>query len=368
MKEMNIADVIAKKRKEKGITQDELANYIGVSKASVSKWETGQNYPDVAFLPQLAAYFNITIDDLLDYKPQMTKADIGKLYHKLSADFASEPFDEVMNHCREVIKKYFACFPLLLQMGLLILNHSTLSKNADKRASLIGEAKELFIRVKKESKDVEQAKQALYMEASCCIALGDPNAALELLEGTPLLLSSPETLLASAYQMTGEIENAKTTLQVGIYQHIVAVLGLFPSYLILCADDPERYEEALHRAFLIAENFNIKRLHPSVLINLRMSAAQGYIMQGNTDKALDMLQQYAELVNGNIYPLRLQGDEFFNLLDDWLAELDLGASPPRDEKTIKQSMSDMVENNPAFSSLADEHRFQRVVEKLKDNC
>lgn len=38
MKEINIAKVLVNKRKEKEITQDELANYIGVSKASVSKW------------------------------------------------------------------------------------------------------------------------------------------------------------------------------------------------------------------------------------------------------------------------------------------------------------------------------------------
>lgn len=60
MKEINIAKVLVKKRKEKGITQDELANYIGISKASVSKWETEQSYPDVTFIPQLAAYFNIS--------------------------------------------------------------------------------------------------------------------------------------------------------------------------------------------------------------------------------------------------------------------------------------------------------------------
>jgi transcriptional regulator with XRE-family HTH domain len=57
VKELNIAKTIVSKRREKGITQDELAAYIGVSKASVSKWETGQSYPDILFLPQLAAYF-----------------------------------------------------------------------------------------------------------------------------------------------------------------------------------------------------------------------------------------------------------------------------------------------------------------------
>lgn len=49
MNELNIAKTLILKRKEKGITQDELANYIGVSKASVSKWETGQSYPDITF-------------------------------------------------------------------------------------------------------------------------------------------------------------------------------------------------------------------------------------------------------------------------------------------------------------------------------
>ncbi|MEA4894127.1 MAG: helix-turn-helix transcriptional regulator [Oscillospiraceae bacterium] len=106
MKEINIAKVLVTKRKEMGITQDELANYIGVSKASVSKWETEQSYPDVTYLPQLAAYFNISIDQLMDYKPQMTKEEIRKLYRNLSADFTLKPFDEVMRNCRKIIKKY----------------------------------------------------------------------------------------------------------------------------------------------------------------------------------------------------------------------------------------------------------------------
>lgn len=73
MKEINIARVIINKRREKGLTQNDLASYIGVSKASVSKWETGQSYPDITFLPQLSAFFNISIDELMGYEPQMSK-------------------------------------------------------------------------------------------------------------------------------------------------------------------------------------------------------------------------------------------------------------------------------------------------------
>ena len=90
MKELNLSNILVKKRKEKGITQDQLAAYIGVSKASVSKWETGQSYPDITFLPQLAAYFNMSVDELIGYKPQMTKEDIRKLYLRLAKDFSQK--------------------------------------------------------------------------------------------------------------------------------------------------------------------------------------------------------------------------------------------------------------------------------------
>ena len=91
MKEINIGRAIVEGRRRKGITQEDLAQYMGVSKASVSKWETGQSYPDITLLPQLAAYFNISIDDLLGYEPQMEKDDIRRLYHRLAQDFLRNP-------------------------------------------------------------------------------------------------------------------------------------------------------------------------------------------------------------------------------------------------------------------------------------
>jgi transcriptional regulator with XRE-family HTH domain len=52
-------------RKKKGIKQDQLAEHIGVSPQAVSKWENDLSCPDIALLPQIADYFNITIDELL---------------------------------------------------------------------------------------------------------------------------------------------------------------------------------------------------------------------------------------------------------------------------------------------------------------
>ncbi len=367
MKEINIAKVLVSKRKEKGITQDELANYIGVSKASVSKWETGQSYPDVTFLPMLASYFNISIDDLIDYKPQMTKEDIHKLYRKLSSDFTTQPFDSVLEDCRKEIKKYYSCFPLLVQMGLLMINHLELIKDPQMVSSVIGEAKALFVRVKEESDDMALIKKALFMEAYSGLVAGDPNSTLELLEGAVEDALPPETLLASAYQMTGRIKDAKAILQVGIYQNIVVLFNFFPAYLMACSDDAPKFEEVLRRATDIAEAFDMKHLHPGVLVGLFITAAQGYMMQNNQEKALDMLGQYTDIVTSNIYPLNLHGDAFFDLLEPWLDKLDLGNDLPRDEKTIKKSMADVIIQNPIFSVLSEEKGFQSITKKLQKN-
>lgn len=367
MKELNLAKVLVNKRRERGITQEDLADYMGVSKASVSKWETGQSYPDVTFLPLLAAYFNISIDELMDYRPQMIKTEIRKLYRRLSADFTVKPFDTVLEDCRKIIKKYYACFPLLLQMGILMVNHVELAKDREKSASLMEEAKALFIRVKEESEDMAQKKTALYMEAYCSLVMGDPNAILELLDGTVTVALPPESLLASAYQMMGRVQDAKAVLQVGIYQNLVVLFNFFPAYLMLCTDDPSKFEEGMRRSLAVAEAFDMKRLHPSVLAGLYLAAAQGYLIQGNRGQALHMLEKYTEIVTSDIYPLRLHCDAYFDLLEGWLEELDLGTGLPRDEKTIRKSMADTVILNPAFSALSNEHRFQSIAERLRNN-
>ncbi|MBO7304548.1 MAG: helix-turn-helix transcriptional regulator [Clostridia bacterium] len=63
---MTFKEKIVKLRKLKGLTQDELASAVGVSRQAVYKWESGQSYPEAPKLIELKLIFNISIDDLLD--------------------------------------------------------------------------------------------------------------------------------------------------------------------------------------------------------------------------------------------------------------------------------------------------------------
>lgn len=64
---MNIGNRISEFRRKKGATQEQIANFVGVSVAAVSKWETENSYPDITLLPAIAGYLGVSIDALMDF-------------------------------------------------------------------------------------------------------------------------------------------------------------------------------------------------------------------------------------------------------------------------------------------------------------
>lgn len=75
---LNLADKLKSLRKEKNISQEKLAQYLNVSVQAVSKWENSNTYPDISLLPEIARFFGITIDELL----QVEIIDEKRLYHE----------------------------------------------------------------------------------------------------------------------------------------------------------------------------------------------------------------------------------------------------------------------------------------------
>lgn len=75
---INLAEQLKALRKEKNISQEKLAAYLGISYQAISKWENGNAYPDIQLLPDIARFFEITIDELL----QVEKLDEQALFEE----------------------------------------------------------------------------------------------------------------------------------------------------------------------------------------------------------------------------------------------------------------------------------------------
>ena len=97
MMDMTIGKRIAHLRKEKGLTQEELAQHMGISPQAVSKWENDQTCPDISALPKLARLFGVTVDELLEGReetpavrmlPPEERRDIKDMLLRITVDSA----------------------------------------------------------------------------------------------------------------------------------------------------------------------------------------------------------------------------------------------------------------------------------------
>lgn len=89
MDQKNVGSFLRELRKEKQLTQEQLAERFGVTNRSVSRWETGSNMPDLSILVELADFYDVDIRDIIDGERKgedMNKEEKERL--QLVADYA----------------------------------------------------------------------------------------------------------------------------------------------------------------------------------------------------------------------------------------------------------------------------------------
>lgn len=113
-----IGEKICLLRLQNKMTQEQLADHLGVSYQSVSRWENGVTYPDIEFLPAIAKYFSVTVDHLLGQDEEEKKKEIRKEINRISSmtlEDEQELIDLIRLCRREQEGEYFAdiCYALL---------------------------------------------------------------------------------------------------------------------------------------------------------------------------------------------------------------------------------------------------------------
>lgn len=360
-----IANTILSKRRQKGMTQDDLADHFGVTKASVSKWEKGLSYPDITLLPLLAAFFDISIDELIGYTPQLSKGEIKSLYLKFTSDFLKKPYKDVMAEIQQAIKKYYSCYPFLLQMAILLMNHHLLAEEGEARNNVLEDALALCCRIKTESDDMVLRQEVNSFEAVLNLVLNRPTEVIDLLHDSTLRpISHDELVLATAYKLRGDATAAKQALQITNYQYVLHLVESVVRLLPLYTSESERFEEILRRGLAVADVFQLDALHPYTYCQLTMTAAICLVELGDKEWALSLLEKCVDACAHPDFPVAPRGDAYFDLLEDWMNDNDLGNNMPGDPVLLRIAYLEQLKT-PALAPLFEMPEYKRILAKAK---
>ncbi len=132
MDQENIGKFISKLRKEKNMTQEQLAEKLGISAKSISRWETGRNMPDLSLLQSLCEILGVSINELLNGERIKENEYQGKLEQNIikTIDYTSEKINKTTKKVRLVTIILFAViFSTVILGGLFCIDVNRMKNN-----------------------------------------------------------------------------------------------------------------------------------------------------------------------------------------------------------------------------------------------
>ncbi len=221
--ELPIGKTIRRLRRERDLTQEEMAAHLGLSFQAVSKWERGDGYPDITMLPALANYFGISVDELLG----TSELEKRKRYDKINQTWAKNNQEKRNAENVALMRQSLKVFP---NDALLLVQLSTSLEKLDgtdeeKRRHLL-ESIAVQEQILRYGEDSEVRGATMYNICHAYWKAGEHDKALEQAKKLPNLYKARENALV--YFLQGEekrqaAKEALTPLAWVIVHHLTAL-------------------------------------------------------------------------------------------------------------------------------------------------
>jgi len=187
---MSVGQMIKLCRKEKGLTQSELAELIGVSMQAVSKWETDAGMPDISQIVPLARVLGVSSDKLLGIVESDEDADLVKLRKDAGCHNISFGADEAARIYNMTVP-YFSAHPTNSEVAFMCLESLTeliSSGGTDKsKAALMSECERYGNCIFRYETDADRICKTYYVMSRAYTLFGDEEKANSMLEKLPLV-------------------------------------------------------------------------------------------------------------------------------------------------------------------------------------
>lgn len=330
---MQIGKVIRTYRKQKGMTQEEMANRLGVTTPAVNKWENGNSQPDITLLAPIARLLGISLDELLSFREELSTDEINNIIKELDAKLETETYAEVFGWAQNLLHEYPNCNQLIWQTAL-VLDASRLTRTVE-NADQYDEPINRYYQTALKDEDPQIRKQAADSLFGFFVRKGDYDQA----EGYLQYFSPDDPIRkfkqAEIYKHKGLEEEAVKIyeqLLLSGYQMLNQVLSMF--YLSsMEKQDYARAERYLDKCSELAKTFEMGRYNE----------VSGYldlaVRQKNVEKTLWAVKE----ILSNIETL---GGFVHSFLYEHL-----------DRQPLKQEFYDKVKKG-LFDCLKDEKTFE----------
>ena len=211
VKQMNLGEKIKLLRKKRGVSQEHLAERLGISFQAVSKWETGATLPDVALIPAIASFFGVSTDELFDF-------DVYGIGKKVDAvvDEWKKYLDSNPEKAEEIIRGALETYP----GNEVLLNCLLSSLQLPERAE---EAIEIGRQLAENAEDDAVRIEAYCITAEAYRAIGEKAMCREYVDKIPETYNS--SLYVKAHLLDGEESfEAAVKEKCLCFEHLVRML------------------------------------------------------------------------------------------------------------------------------------------------
>lgn len=360
MERLQIGEVIYKMRKERGITQEQLANFIGVSTAAVSKWEGGASYPDITLLPELATFFNITIDKLLNYNIELSETSVMEYYSECEKAFSSGSIDNASLISKEYISKYPGSYLLKLRIGYLFFIYSWKAAQAEESKNMMAYSIKLFEDVANNCADADLVEVSLFQLGALYNEFKEYDKAVEVLNKIKRSQCDPNDILSSIYIQQDKLKEARILLQGKLYKNIheisLVCMGLANSY------DKEKDFQSCEKYYKLAIGIK-KVLSPGgdkvlALNNEYYHLGEMYLKYNKIEEALRAFRCMLEYMRYNDI------NKLPNIEEVWCFN-ELKRNKQRLTMNLYENYHKMFEQ-PIFDSIRNDKEFINIIEEIKN--
>lgn len=352
--DLKIGAKIVELRKKKGMTQEQLANALGVSAPAVSKWETDCSYPDITMLCPLARTLGTDVDSLLAFEECLSEEKLGSYMTELVELTRNGKSREAEEKLLRLLHNY----PSNVNLKFSAVALFTLFEMNDPECSEAD--KKRWLQQKKELAQAVYGSGApafrmpsISMLVSLALAEDELDRAEELLKETVTDTGDFTMLWVQLYLKKGQREEALATVQRQLYKLVGDVRTCLQSML---GEDlklePEKLMEVCRVFREVEKMFGVGGgMGAGVL-------AEVYLREGRKQEALEYLEELADKMTGQMdspNPLL-----FAPAIQPLPGKLQAG-------KEMHMAVLHALKQDTCFEPLRGEERFVRLIHMLEQN-